>query len=326
MPPAKSTVAGDVDGLYDFILWINIIFFVAITAATIYFVVKYRRKTADQRARSQVGHNLLLEATWTFVPLVLCLILFVWGFRLFLDLTVAPEGSYQVQVTAEKWKWTFTHPDGTVRVNELHAPAGKPVKLIMSSRDVLHSFFVADYRIKQDVVPNRYSTVWFEALEAGDSQIYCTEYCGTGHSGMLAMVRVLDEKTWNCSDPAHPSAASPECKALLEKTGNWREVKLPEGKTLAGWGGELYKKYTCNTCHSIDGSRLVGPTFKGLFGKTEKIQGGPDAVVDENYFRESIFDPQAKIVEGYAPAMPTFKGQIQDVEIDALLAYVKSLK
>jgi cytochrome c oxidase subunit 2 len=306
LPPAKSTVAGDVDGLYDFILWINVFFFVAITGATIYFAWKYRRRSHDQLAKSQVGHNTMLEATWTFVPLVLCLILFVWGFRVFLDLTVAPEGSYQVQVTAEKWKWTFTHPDGTVRVNELHAPAGQPVKLVMSSRDVLHSFFVPEFRIKQDVVPNRYSTVWFDAPAPGDSEIYCTEYCGTGHSGMLAMVHVLSKEDWD--------------------KGDWRKVELPEGKTMVEWGGDLYKKYTCNTCHSVDGSRLVGPSFKGLFGREEKIQGGPSVVVDENYFRESIFDPQAKIVEGFAPAMPTFKGQIQDVEIDALMAFVKSLK
>lgn len=306
LPPAKSTIAGDVDGLYDFILWLNIIFFVAITAATIYFVVKYKRRSNAQLALSQVGHNTMLEATWTFVPLVLCLVLFVWGFRLFLDLAVAPEGSYQVQVTAEKWKWTFTHPDGTVKVGELHAPAGQPVKLVMSSRDVLHSFFVPDFRIKQDVVPNRYSTVWFEAPEAGTSDILCTEYCGTSHSNMLAKVHVLSAEDW--------------------QKGEWRKVELPEGMTPEQWGKQLFAKYTCNSCHSIDGSRLVGPTFKGNWGSQRNIQGAGPLAMDENYFRESVYDPQAKIVEGYAPAMPTFKGQIQDVELDALMAYVKSLK
>ncbi len=306
MPPQGSTVAGEVDQLFDFIYWVSVFFFVAITIATVYFVVKYKRRSDDQLATSQVGHNTLVEATWTFVPLVLVLVMFAWGFRTFLNLTVAPEGAYQVKVTGQKWSWNFTHPDGTVTTGDLHVPANRPVKLLLSSRDVIHSFYVPDFRIKQDAVPGRYTTAWFQAKAAGEHQVFCTEYCGKDHSAMLAKVLVLSEEEFDA--------------------GKWKVSKPPEGMSVAEWGGQLYNKVGCKACHSVDGSKLVGPSFKGLYGRTEKITGQDPVQVDENYLRESIMDPQAKIVEGYAPAMPSYKGQLDDAKLDALIAYIKTLK
>ncbi len=309
MPEQGSTIAADVDTLFDFIYYLNVIFFVLITAATIYFVVKYKRKSDDQLASSNVGHNTALEAAWTFVPLVLVIICFVWGFRVFLDQSVAPANAIEVQVKAERWKWDFQYSNGSQTLNELFAPAGRPVKLVMSAKDVLHSFFVPEFRIKSDVVPNRYTSVWFEAKEPGDYQIYCTEYCGTGHSNMLATVKVLPADEFD--------------KAMLK--GEW-PGQSGEGRDPVEWGKELYVSKTCNACHSVNGSRLVGPSFKGLFGRDAKFADGSTAKADENYIRESIMDPNAKIVEGYAPAMPSFAGQLSDGQTDALIAYIKSLK
>jgi cytochrome c oxidase subunit 2 len=309
MPPAGSTVADEVDTLFFFIYWISVVSFFAITFTTIYFVRKYRRKTDDQAAVSQVRHNTLIEAAWTFVPLVLVMVMFVWGFRLYMDQVVAPQGAYQVKVTGEKWRWVITHPDGHVAVNELDVPPNRPVKVLLSSRDVIHSFFVPDFRVKQDAVPGRYTSVWFEAKAPGSYQVFCTEYCGTGHSAMLAQVVVHDEASW-----------------AKIAAGQWPGEGLKEGQKPEDWGKELFTKFTCNACHSLDGSPKVGPSLKGLFGKDEKIKDAGTVKVDENYLRESIVDPQAKIVEGFAPSMPAFKGQVSDAQMDALIAFIKAQK
>lgn len=307
MPPQKSTVAADVDALFDFIYVLNVFFFLLIAGLTVYFVIKYRRKSDDQLAISQMAHNTPIEAIWTFGPLILCIVVFVWGFRVFLDLSVAPEGAYEVRVTGEKWKWTVQHPNGATLTNKLHAPQGKPVKIVLAAKDVLHSFFVPEFRIKTDAVPGRFTTLWFQADEAGEYQVFCTEYCGTGHSDMMAKVIVLPVDEF-------------EKKA---------KKRFKEGKPNippAEWGKQLYTEYTCNACHSVDGSKGVGPSFKGLWGSQEKLVDGSSVKVDEEYIRESIMDPQAKIVAGYPPSMPTFQGQIDDDEIFALIAYMKTLK
>lgn len=307
MPPQKSTVAPDVDALFDFIYVLNVFFLLLIAIGTVYFVWKYRRKSDDQLAISQMSHNTPIEAIWTFGPLILCIVVFVWSFRVYLDLAVAPAGAYEVRVTGEKWKWTMQHPNGAKLTNKLHAPAGKPVKIILGSKDVLHSFFVPDFRIKQDAVPGRYTTLWFQADEPGEYQVFCAEYCGTGHSNMMAKVIVLP-----------PDEFEKQAKKGF-KTGK------PD-KPPTEWGKDLYTEYTCNACHSLDGSKRVGPSFKGLWGRTEKMQDGSEVKVDEEYLRESIMDSQAKIVAGYPPSMPTFQGQIDDDEMFAIIAFIKTLK
>jgi cytochrome c oxidase subunit II len=304
MPPQASTVAADVDGLYNFVLWLNIIFFVLITAGTVWLVIRYRRRSNDQYATAQIAHSTWFEALWTFGPLALLVIVFVWGTRVFMDLAVAPEGAYTVQVQAKKWSWTFTHPNGAVVPGELEVPAGRPVRLVMASQDVLHSFFVPDFRVKQDVVPGRLTSLWFEAKAPGEHQIFCTEYCGKDHSRMLAKVKVI--------------AADVDYRG--PQTGKPAEVSLED------WGKQLYTKFGCNACHSVDGAKGVGPSFKGLYGKQEALASGGTVLVDENYIMESIYDPNAKLVAGYAGGMPTFKGQIDSEGIQSIIAFIKTLK
>ncbi|GJM43416.1 MAG: cytochrome c oxidase subunit 2 [Gemmatimonadota bacterium] len=305
MPEQRSTFASDVDALFYGVLWICVFFFLLIVAMAAFFIVKYRRTDARPRAEKSSHHNTTLEVVWSVVPLIIVLWIFVVGFRGFMDLRVAPQGAYEIGVTAEKWNWTFTYPNGYEDSN-LHVPLGKPVKLIMSSRDVIHSFFVPDFRVKFDIVPGRYSTVWFEATQTGQSPIYCTEYCGTSHSNMLATAIV--------HEPG-------EFDSWLAAAANWMEGLSP---TEAG--EILYTKKGCVQCHSTDGSVGVGPSFRGSFGNTRAFADGSSTVMDENYIRESILNPTAKVVVGFDPVMPTFQGRFDDDELAATIAYIKSLK
>ena len=306
LPPQASTVAAEVDSLFDFIVDLNYIFFVLVIAPMVYFVLKYHRKDEAQLATSDVDHNLAIEGAWTFIPLLLCLIVFVWGFRVFLNQRLAPENAYEINVTAYQWGWSFQYETGEV-TNDLYVPAGRPVKLIMKSKDVLHSFFVPDFRVKQDVLPNRYTTLWFEAFEPGDHQIYCTEYCGRSHSGMHRRVYVLSDADFN------------------ERLNNGFEG-APGGDPVV-WGQQLYSQVGCNNCHSLNaGERLIGPSFWGLVGREGRLADGSSYVADEEYIRESIMNPMAKIVEGYPGAMPSFAGQLNASKIDAIIAFMKTLK
>jgi len=222
-------------------------------------------------------------------------------------MNIAPKDALEIKATGQKWFWTFDYPNGANSMNDLVVPVGKPVKLLMSSQDVIHSFFVPDFRVKMDVLPNRYTITWFEALNVGEYDIYCTEYCGKGHSEMLGKVKVMTED---------------EYSAWLESAA----VDIPEGMSLEEAGEMLYTSKACATCHSIDGSPGVAPSFLGKFGSMERLVDGSDQLVDENYIRESILNPQSKVVLGYQPVMPTYQGVITDRQIDALIAYMKTLK
>ena len=304
LPPQASTVAASVDSLYYFIFYISVFFFLLVVGLGVYFVFKYHRKTVEVEKTPDLSHNMLLETVWTVIPSIILLIIFVWGAVGFMKMSVPPANSMEIKVTGQKWFWSFEHKNGTVAVNELVVPINTPVNLLMSSKDVLHSFFVPAFRIKQDVLPNRYTQVWFEATQAGDFPLLCTEYCGTSHSTMIGVVKVLEEKDY---------------AAWLENAEATSNVPLPElGKTL-------YKKQACFTCHSLDGGKLVGPTFKGRFGTQIGFADGSKGAVDENYLRESILNPMAKVAAGYQPVMPSYQGLLKDREIDALIAYIKSL-
>ncbi len=304
LPPASSTVAGSVDWLFYLILYISIFFFVLVIGLATYFVIKYRRRGAAQ-ATSSTDHSLGLEIVWTVIPLVIVFIIFVLGFTLYLRMNVVPKDAIEVKVTGQRWLWTFDYPSGTTTVNELVVPAGKPVKLLLSSTDVIHSFFVPDFRIKMDALPNRYTTLWFEAPDPGEHDIFCAEYCGKGHSEMLARVRVLGDRQY----------------------AEWLESGSgpAEGVSPVEYGKTLFTSRRCVTCHSVDGTQGVGPTFQGLFGSTAMLEGGGQTAADENYIRESILDPQSKVVAGYEPVMPTYQGLLKDRDLDALIAYIKSL-
>jgi cytochrome c oxidase subunit 2 len=302
MPPQVSTVAQSVDWLFNFILAISVFFFILIVVVMVVFVLKYRRREG-QNAESSPSHNLPLELTWTAIPVVLVIIIFFFGFRGFLDMATPPANSYEILVDAQKWKWSFTYPNGYVDEN-LHVPVDRPVRLVMSSADVIHSLYVPAFRIKRDVVPGRYAKVWFEATEPGEYDLFCAEYCGTSHSDMLAHVIV------------HPTG---EFETWLEQASNFLKTMTPVDA-----GRKLFQSRGCTQCHSLDGSAKTGPTLLGIFGRSVALADGSTITVDENYIRESILEPTARVVAGFEPVMPTFQGRLKDQEIMAIIAYLKA--
>ncbi len=302
LPPAESTLAPEIDGLFYFVYWISVVIFALVVLSMLYFVVRYRRRRPDEQP-PHVKESKLLELSWIVVPTILCMIVFTWGFQSFLRLGTAPPDAYQITVRAKKWLWEFEYPNGTVATNELRVPIGRNVRLVMSSEDVLHSFFVPAFRVKHDVLPNRYTSVWFNATTEGEKQVFCTEYCGTQHSGMLAKVMVLPED---------------EFQEWVESGGgNFDDMPLPE------YGATLYQQQACFTCHSTDGTQVIGPTFQGLFGKTRAFTDGTSTVADENYIRESILNPAAKIVEGFNPIMPASYSGLNERQLSALIAFIQ---
>lgn len=303
MPPQVSTFAANVDWLFMVILGISVIFFVLIVALMIVFVIRYRHREGHV-AEASPTHNLPLEVVWTAIPVAVVMVIFYLGFTSYLDMATPPANAYEVRVEGQKWKWTFTYPNGYVDEN-LHVPVDRPIRLVMSSADVIHSLYVPAFRIKRDVVPGRYSKEWFQATTPGEYDVFCAEYCGTGHSDMLAHVIV------------HPPG---EFEQWLEKASNFLDTMTPVEA-----GRKLYQVRGCQQCHSVDGTAKVGPSFKGIFGEPQALSNGSKVTVDENYIRESILEPQAKVVAGFEPVMPTYQGRLKDPEIDALIQYIKSL-
>lgn len=308
LPPAKSTLAHQTDTLFWFVHLSSLALTIGLIAVIVYFVIKYRRKSEDE-VTPLITHNNKLEVTWSVIPLILVLICFGWGYKVFMEQEVVPDDAYEVKVTAQKWLWQFTYENGARSTGELHVPAGQPIKLIMNSRDVIHSFYVPAFRLKQDVVPGRYTELWFNVMEPGKSIIYCTEYCGTGHSDMMGTVvahKPEEFQTW-----------------LAENSGGGTK---PEDLKPAEWGKQLAQEYACATCHSTDGSQMTGPTWKGIFGHEVTLANGSTVTVDENYIRESILNPNAKVVQGFPPVMNTYKGQLNEEQINAIIEYIKTLK
>ncbi len=305
LPRAASTYAADVDGLFYFILWTSVVIFALVVFGLIYLSIRYKKRGKTELTAG-ISHNTKLELTWTIIPTLLILVVFVWGFRGYMKMRVVPKDAIEIRVTAQKWFWSFDYQEGINSVGELVVPAGKPIKLLISSRDVIHSLFVPDFRLKMDAVPNRYTIAWFQADELGEYQLYCTEYCGTEHSKMLGKVRVLSQGDYE----------------------NWvnENSQLGQGLTLEEFGRQLYENKGCMPCHSLDGTTKIGPSFKGIFGHEVQLTSGETVIVDENYIRESILNPQAKIVAGFQPVMPPYQGILKPQEVDALIAFIKSLK
>lgn len=304
LPEAKSPTADSTDALFHFINEVSLVLLLGITIAIIYFAVKYRRRSKDDKT-PVITHNNTLEVTWSVIPLLLTFVIFWWGYTGWLNLRAVPDDAYEVKVTGFKWAWNFEYENGAVSPNELHVPAGRPIKLVMISRDILHSFYVPEYRVKHDVIPNRYTYVWFEAEEPGESQVYCTEYCGTSHSQMLAKVIVHEPEEFN----------------------TWlATANIPGSGTPVEQGKALVETNACQSCHSLDGSDLIGPSFKGIWGREGLMSDGTTITVDENYIRESILDPGAKIVDGYQNQMASYQGLLDDDQIDAIIEYLKTLE
>jgi|GEM_PF-28080 len=300
MPDRASTVAGDVDALYLFLVAITLLFTFAIAGCEIYFAIKYRRRSPDEVPRPVVG-GLSIEIVWTVVPFLIAMVIFFWGAHLYFKLYTPPRDALEIYVTGKQWMWKFQHPEGHREINELHVPIGRKVKLTLATEDVIHSFYVPAFRIKADVVPGKFTTIWFEATKAGRYYLFCAEYCGTNHSGMVGWVEVME--------PADYQA--------------WLSGAPVEG-SLASLGQKVFQNLACNTCHRSD-AQGRGPMLEGLFGKEVQLETGETVVADESYIRESILNPRAKIVAGFQPIMPTFQGLISDEQLLQLIAYIKSL-
>jgi cytochrome c oxidase subunit 2 len=264
----------------------------------IYFAVRYRKQAG--RSAEQIDGSHALEITWSVIPLCVFMVFFAWGAYVFFKQRTPPQNSAEVYTVAKQWMWKFEHMEGQREINELHVPIGRDVKMIMTSQDVIHSFYVPAFRIKQDVLPGRYTTIWFHATKPGTYHLFCAEYCGTQHSGMIGSVVVMEPK---------------EYEAWMSGSG---------AQPLAVTGQSLFSQLSCDTCHRAD-TQGRGPSLAGTFGKPVMLQDGRTVNADENYIRESILDPAAKVVHGFKPVMPTYQGQVSDEQLNALVAYVKTL-
>ncbi len=299
-PESASTMASRVDSLYFFLLALSFFFSLLIAGLIVFYAVKYRRRAADS-VGSEIHGGLVLELTWTIVPLLITMVIFVWGASVFFAMARPPDETINIYVVGKQWMWKFQHLDGQREINELHVPVGRPVKLIMTSEDVIHDVFVPAFRIKADVVPGRYTHLWFQSTKPGRYRLFCAEYCGTKHSGMIGQVVVMDPSEYQ----------------------TWLSGGAAEG-SLASAGAKLFQDLACNTCHRPD-AQGRGPVLEGLFGKTVTLQNGETLSVDEAYVRESILQPAAKIASGFQPIMPTFQGLVTEEQLLELIEYVKSL-
>ena len=299
-PEAASTMAPRVDALYFALIGVAAFFSILIAGLIVYFAIRYRRRSPREVGRVSHGSN-LLEVTWTVIPLMITMVIFVWSARIFFAMSTPPPETLNVYAVGKQWMWKFQHLDGRREINELHVPVGRDVKIIATSEDVIHDFFVPAFRVKADVIPGRYVTVWFHATKPGRYLLECAEYCGTRHSGMTGDVIVMDATDYQ----------------------TWLSGGVSQ-LTLTQEGQQLFSELACNTCHRSD-LQGRGPVLEGVFGTTVTLQNGAKAVADEAYVRESILIPAEKIVAGYQPIMPTFQGQVSEEQLLALVEYVKSL-
>ncbi len=331
-PESNSTFGPAVDGAFNFIMWVSIFFFVLIVALMLYFMVIYRRRSNNDKLLRAPTHNTPLEIFWTVVPSFLLVIMFARGFAGYVDMRTLPENAYEIKVVAKKWNWAFEYPNG-YSDPDLHVPVGKPVKLTMRSDDVIHSLFIPTMRIKMDVVPGRYTYAWFEALKAGQQHLFCTEYCGRGHSDMICKCIVHPgQSDENGDKEVYLHMGFDEWLTYASDITNRREAKDENGNYDPVKAGlYLYTAKGCAGCHLLNDQKIAngGPPWL-LLSKAMKEGGnialsdGSEVKADENYIRESILNPNAKKRGGYGN-MPSYQGQIKDVEIDAMIALIKSL-
>jgi cytochrome c oxidase subunit 2 len=307
LPDQASDVARSVDHLMLFALSGLVVFSTLIAVLILVFMVRYRRKHEDQIGVDVYETNPkshILELVWSVIPLALLMVLFGWGAKVFFEQNRPPAGAVQYWVTGRQWMWKIQHPNGRREINELHVPVGQAVQLRMISEDVIHDFFVPAFRVHVDVLPSRYTTYWFKANRTGEFHLFCGQYCGTEHSRMVGKVVVMEPRAyeaWLAGEPAGGALAA------------------------VASGEQLFVAKSCNTCHRPDSSARA-PILNGLFGSQVTLQDGTKATVNEDYVRESILNPAAKIVQGYQPVMPTFKGQVTEEELIQLVNYVKTLK
>jgi cytochrome c oxidase subunit 2 len=302
LPMQGSAYAAQVDTFYMFLTWLCTFFFLLITGIAVYSVIRYRHKPGD--VTPHWAHNNKVEFIWTVIPLAIMMVIFVWGVKGYMEAAVPPGDAQEIRVTAKKWVWQFEYANGSRAINELHVQVNKPVKFLMSSEDVIHDFFVPDMRVKHDILPDRYTEIWFNPTAVGKHHFECAEYCGRGHSDMGGTLYVDDEASY---------------QKWLETGGV--DASMPLDKL----GELLYQSKGCSSCHTLDGSPSQGPSWKGVFGRTVTLSDGRTVIADDNYIRESILVSGAKIVKGYDNIMPVFQGVLHQREVDGLVAYIKTL-
>ena len=297
-PTRASTISGQVDGLYMFLIALTAFFSILIATMIMVFAIRYRKERNP--IAQQVHGSTALELTWTIIPLGIAMVIFVWGAAIYYVESRPPRGAMEVYAIGRQWMWKFQHVQGAREINTLHVPAGRDVRMIMTSQDVIHSFYVPAFRIKADVLPGRYTSTWFHATKPGRYHLFCAEYCGTQHSGMTGEVVVME--------PAEYQA--------------WA-TNSADG-TLASAGEKSFQQYGCSMCH-ISNAQGRGPNLVGFYGKTVLLDDGRTVQGDESYVRESILNPGAKIASGFKNIMPTFQGQLTEEEVVGLVAYIKAL-
>lgn len=313
-PQQASTIAPKVDALFLFIIGVTVAISTATAILLFYFAIRYRRRRPDE-VPPQIHGSLKLELIWTLIPLVIVLFIFGWSIRVYFRMIIAPDNALEIYVTGRQWMWKIQHPGGQREIlgylptpgdtpdigSEMHIPVGVPVKLLLSSEDVIHSFFIPDFRVKQDAVPGRYTTMWFEANKPGRYRMFCTEYCGMNHAKMGGWIIAQDPAEFE----------------------QWLASKAD--RSLALKGRQRFLQFQCISCHSAD-EDARGPMLEGVFKQKRMMQDGSSVIADDAYLRESILNPRAKIAAGFQPIMPTFQGQMNEEELVELIAYLKALK
>src|SRR5260221_13524721 len=296
-PEQASSMAGQVDALYLFLVLITTFFSLLIAILILYFAIKYRR--TPERQAEQIHGSTLLEIVWSVIPLGISMVIFVWGAGIYYHTERAPVNALEIYATGKQWMWKFQHPGGQREINTLHVPVGRPIKITLASEDVIHSLFFPVFRVKADVLPNRYKIMWFQATKTGRFHIFCAEYCGTLHSGMTGWVEVMEPTDYQ----------------------KWLAGGA-EG-SLASQGEKLFQKYACNTCHTGDATAR-GPTLVGLYGTDAMLSENTIVRADDKYIRQSILNPQAKIVKGFAvpSIMPTSQGRVSEDALNTLLPHL----
>jgi cytochrome c oxidase subunit II len=299
-PERASTMAGRVDAVYFAAVGIALFFTFLICFLILYHAIKYRRGSAADRS-NPVSHNTTIEAIWVGVPLFISILLFAGGTVVFFDLYKIPNNASEVYVVGRQWMWQIQHPSGKREINELHVPVGKPVRLTMTSQDVIHSFYIPAFRTKQDVVPGRYTALWFEPTKPGRYHLFCAEYCGTKHSGMIGSVVVMDPSEYQ----------------------EWLEEGTAE-ESMSVAGGRLFRSLGCSGCHGANAT-VRAPMLEGVYGHPVALEGGSFVTADERYIRDSILLPSSQVAAGYKPVMPTFQGRINEDELLKIIAYIKAI-
>ncbi len=300
-PTEASTIAPNVDHLFYFLVTVTSLFTILIFALIFYYAIKYRRRRKDETP-PHVHESMKLEALWIGIPFLLMMVMFTWGASIYYQEHQAPSNSMEVFVVGKQWMWKLQHPEGKREIDELHVPVGRPIKLIMTSEDVIHDFFIPAFRVKNDVLPGRYTTLWFEATKVGTYHLFCSQYCGVNHAQMKGQVVVMNPADYQ----------------------QWLAGGV-RGESMETSGLRLFQQLACVTCHKADNTGRC-PTLVGLYGKSVKLSDGSSVIADDAYLRESILRPAAKIVAGYQPIMPTFQGQVTEEGVLQLIAYIKSLK